>query len=88
LSEPAGDLPEVVPAILLVPLLAFDNKGNRLGYGAGYYDTALRDLRLRGHVIAIGLGFDEQQVSEIPREPQDEPLDLILTPSRAIACGE
>jgi 5-formyltetrahydrofolate cyclo-ligase len=87
LSEPACDQPEVVPAIVLVPLLAFDSRGNRLGYGAGYYDAALRDLRLRGPVTAIGLGFDEQQFPEIPREPQDEPLDMILTPSRTIACG-
>jgi 5-formyltetrahydrofolate cyclo-ligase len=88
LSEPGGEYPEVIPAIVLVPLLGFDSKGNRLGYGAGYYDAALRDLRQRGPVIAIGLGFDEQQFPEIPREPQDEPLDLILTPSRTIACGE
>jgi 5-formyltetrahydrofolate cyclo-ligase len=85
--EPAATA-EVVPAIVLVPLLAFDAKGNRLGYGAGYYDTTLRDLRRRGPVTAIGLGFDEQQFPEIPREPQDEPLDMILTPSRTISCGD
>lgn len=88
LSEPAVCHPEIIPAVLLVPLLAFDSKGSRLGYGAGYYDAALRDLRLRGPVIAIGLGFDEQQFPEIPQEPQDAPLDMILTPSRTIACGE
>jgi 5-formyltetrahydrofolate cyclo-ligase len=88
LSEPAASCPEVTPAIVLVPLLAFDSQGNRLGYGAGYYDAALRGLRRRGPVIAIGLGFDEQQFPEIPREPQDEPLDMILTPTRTIACGE
>jgi 5-formyltetrahydrofolate cyclo-ligase len=84
LFEPAAHELEITPAIVLVPLLAFDSKGNRLGYGAGYYDAALRDLRLRGFVIAIGLAFDEQQFPEIPREPQDEPLDMILTPSRTI----
>jgi 5-formyltetrahydrofolate cyclo-ligase len=84
--EPAAS-PGVIPAIVLVPLLAFDSKGNRLGYGAGYYDAALRDLRRLGPVTAIGLGFDEQQFPEIPREPQDEPLDMILTPSRTIPCG-
>jgi len=87
LSEPAADYPEVIPAIVLVPLLAFDCSGNRLGYGAGYYDAALRHLRLHGPVFAIGLAFDEQQFQEIPREPQDEPLDMILTPSRIIAAG-
>jgi 5-formyltetrahydrofolate cyclo-ligase len=88
LSEPAAGGPEAIPSVVLVPLLAFDSKGNRLGYGAGYYDAALRDLRQRGPVIAIGLGFDEQQFPAIPQEPQDEPLDMILTPSRIIACGE
>jgi 5-formyltetrahydrofolate cyclo-ligase len=88
LSEPAAGRPGVIPSVVLVPLLAFDSKGNRLGYGAGYYDAALRDLRQRGPVVAIGLGFDEQQFPEIPREPQDEPLDMILTPSRTITCGE
>jgi 5-formyltetrahydrofolate cyclo-ligase len=88
LSEPEAGYPEVVPGIVLVPLLAFDSHGNRLGYGAGYYDAALRDLRRRAPVIAIGLGFDEQQFREIPREPQDEPLDMILTPTRTLTCGE
>ena len=87
LSEPPAGHPETVPSIVLVPLLAFDGEGNRLGYGAGYYDAALRDLRGRVPVIAIGLGFDEQQFPEIPREPQDEPLDMILTPLRTMACG-
>ncbi|MGO8951987.1 MAG: 5-formyltetrahydrofolate cyclo-ligase [Rhodomicrobium sp.] len=88
LQEPAGTHCELQPNLLLVPLLAFDRSGNRLGYGAGYYDAALRNLRRRGTVIAIGVGFDEQEFPDIPREPQDEPLDLILTPTRVIACGE
>ena len=75
------------PALVLVPLVAFDRKGNRLGYGAGYYDACLRDMRARQRVTAIGVAFDEQEFTDIPREPQDEPLDMILTPSRVIACG-
>jgi 5-formyltetrahydrofolate cyclo-ligase len=86
LSEPGEAQPRLFPAIVLTPLLAFDRQGNRLGYGAGYYDWALRDLRRRQPVVAIGIAFDEQEFPEIPREPQDEPLDLILTPSRAIPC--
>ena len=73
---------------MLVPLLAFDRSGGRLGYGAGYYDAALRKMRQRGPVAAIGIAFDEQEFPEVPQEPQDEPLDTILTPSRVIACGE
>ena len=85
--EPSDMQPAMQPAIVLVPVLAFDRDGNRLGYGAGYYDACLRDLRRGARVIAIGIAFDEQEVPEIPREPQDEPLDMVLTPSGVIACG-
>jgi 5-formyltetrahydrofolate cyclo-ligase len=84
--EPSDTQPVVFPTAILVPLLAFDLRGNRLGYGAGYYDTALRVIRRERRVVAIGVGFDEQEMPEIPREPQDEPLDMILTPSRTIVC--
>lgn len=86
--EPNASQPAVLPSILLVPLLAFDRKGARLGYGAGYYDASLRHLRSLQPIFAIGVAFDEQEFSEVPQEQQDEPLDMILTPSRAIACGE
>jgi 5-formyltetrahydrofolate cyclo-ligase len=88
LQEPGEDCLEVRPDLLLVPLLGFDRQGNRLGYGAGYYDSTLRSLRLAGRVVAAGIGFDEQEFPDIPREPQDEPLDMILTPSRVIACKD
>ncbi len=87
LKEPSGANLALVPDIVLVPLLAFDRKGNRLGYGAGYYDAALRKLRRRGPVTAIGIAFDEQEFLEVPQEPQDESMDMILTPSRVVACG-
>ncbi len=87
LHEPLETQPERDPPFLFVPLVAFDRRGNRLGYGAGYYDAYLRDVRARQRVRAIGVAFDEQELAEIPREPQDEPLDMILTPSRVIACG-
>ncbi len=88
IHEPADSEAELVPTALLVPLLAFDRRGNRLGYGAGYYDAALRNLRSAGRVVAIGIGFDEQEFPGIPREAHDEPLDMILTPTRVIACGD
>ena len=87
LKEPSGANLALVPNIVLVPLLAFDRRGNRLGYGAGYYDAALRNLRRRGAVTAIGIAFDEQEFPEIPQEAQDETMDMILTPSRIVACG-
>jgi 5-formyltetrahydrofolate cyclo-ligase len=88
LAQPGAESPELMPDIVLVPLLAFDRKGGRLGYGAGYYDAALRRMRRHGPVAAIGIAFDEQEFPEVPQEPQDEPLDTILTPSRVIACGD
>ena len=86
-AEPLETQPAIHPTIVFVPLVAFDRKGNRLGYGAGYYDAYLRDVRGRQRVLAIGVAFDEQEFPEILREPQDEPLDMILTPSRVLACG-
>ena len=85
-AEPAATQPATQPSTLFVPLVAFDRKGNRLGYGAGYYDASLRDMRARQRVLAIGVAFDEQECPYIPYEPQDEPLDMILTPTRVIAC--
>jgi len=87
LHEPLETQPAIDPPVLFVPLAAFDRNGNRLGYGAGYYDAYLRDVRARQRVRAIGVAFDEQEFAEIPRESQDEPLDMILTPSRVIVCG-
>ena len=88
LRQPGDEEAELTPDIVLVPLLAFDRRGGRLGYGAGYYDAALRRMRQRGPVAAIGIAFDEQEFSNVPQEPRDEPLDTILTPSCVIACGE
>ena len=70
----------IVPDILLLPLLAFDGMGYRLGYGGGYYDTTLRKLRMANHpLVAIGAAFALQQAKKLPHEPQDEKLDAILT---------
>ncbi len=88
LYEPDGSHNEVVPDLVLVPLLAFDRKGNRLGYGAGYYDAGLRSLRRAARTLAVGVAFDEQEFPAVPREPQDELLDRVLTPSRLIVCGD
>ena len=88
LQQPGSECAELTPDIVLVPLLAFGVKGARLGYGAGYYDAALHRMRRNAPVTAIGIAFDEQEFPEVPQEPQDERLDLVLTPSRVIACGD
>lgn len=78
-AHPALSAPLLVPTLLLVPLLAFDAKGFRLGFGGGYYDRTLDALRRGGGVVAVGLAFAAQQSPALPSEPWDQPLDLILT---------
>jgi len=65
--------------VVVVPLLAFDRQGRRLGYGGGFYDRTLARLRRAGPVLAIGYGFAAQQVDAVPSGPLDAPLDLIVT---------
>jgi 5-formyltetrahydrofolate cyclo-ligase len=86
--EPAGDAPTLEPDIAVTPLLAFDAAGNRLGYGGGYYDRTLRDLRGRREIIAVGVGYDEQEISSIPGHTGDEILDMIITDQRTLRAGE
>jgi 5-formyltetrahydrofolate cyclo-ligase len=81
IRQPAPAKQAVLPDILLVPLLAFDARGWRLGYGGGYFDRTLRDLRQRKAVLAVGLGLDELEVDAVPHLDYDERLDWILTPS-------
>lgn len=75
---------EMVPEIVIVPLVAFDMQGGRLGYGGGFYDRTLEGLRARGPVLAIGFAFGAQEAENLPLEPTDQPLDLIVTESKVI----
>jgi 5-formyltetrahydrofolate cyclo-ligase len=84
IREPKPEAPEVDPDILLVPLLAFDRNGYRIGYGAGYYDMTINSLRERKPVTAIGIAFAAQQVPKIPTTPRDARLDLVLTEREVI----
>ncbi len=86
IAEPTPDNPRVEPDILLVPLLAFDCEGWRLGYGGGFYDRTLRGLRARKPIVAVGIAFDEQRVDAVPHLDYDERLDWVLTPSGPIRC--
>ncbi len=74
-----AELAWMIPQILIVPLVAFDSQGGRLGYGGGFYDRTLAGLRARGSVMAIGFAFAEQRDDALPLEPTDQPLDLIVT---------
>ena len=67
------------PQVLIVPLLAFDARGYRLGYGGGFYDRTLERLRRLGPVTAIGFAYSAQEIETVPTEATDEPLDLIVT---------
>lgn len=69
----------LVPQVLIVPLLAFDAQGFRLGYGGGFYDRTLERLRAAGPVLAVGFAFAAQESEGLPLEPTDQPLDLIVT---------
>lgn len=77
--EPMQDAPAVHPDILLVPLLAWDRRGMRLGYGAGFYDRTLAALRAVAPVVAVGTAYAGQRVDSVPTDPYDQPLDMMLT---------
>ncbi len=78
----AGDW--MTPQILIVPLVAFDRRGGRLGYGGGFYDRTLQGLRAAGPVLAIGFAYAAQEADALPLEPTDQPLDLIVTEAGVI----
>ncbi len=72
------------PEILIVPLLAFSRSGARLGYGGGFYDRTLEMLRARRSTLAIGFAFAGQETDDVPLEPTDQPLDMIVTETGVI----
>lgn len=88
LREPLPDAPEAEPDALLVPLLAFDARGYRLGYGGGFYDRTIALARSTRGLVAIGLAYDEQEVPAVPRLHFDQRLDWVLTPSGPRNCAE
>jgi 5-formyltetrahydrofolate cyclo-ligase len=84
IREPTPEAAEVEPDILLVPLLAFDRTGHRLGYGGGYYDRTIAELRARKSVVALGVAYSAQEVPKVPATPRDARLDLVLTEREVI----
>ena len=73
------------PEILIVPLVAFDRSGGRLGYGGGFYDRTLELLRGKRPTLAIGFAFAAQEAEALPLEPTDQPLDMIVTEAEVLS---
>ena len=79
-AGPGEEAETLDPSIMLVPLAAFDARGHRIGYGAGYYDRAIERLTRNGHAPRlVGVAFDCQEVPEVPDEPHDVVIPEILT---------
>ena len=76
MHEPPESAARVTPDVLLIPLLAFDAKGTRLGYGGGFYDRTLASLATKR---AIGIAYSGQEVAELPCHDHDHPLDSVVT---------
>lgn len=84
IREPMADAPEVAPDIVIVPLACFDRAGQRIGYGAGYYDMTLHKLRTQKPITAIGVAYASQETGRVPATERDERLDLVLTEREVI----
>jgi len=67
------------PQVLIVPLVAFDRRGGRLGYGGGFYDRSLQALRASRPTVAVGFAYSAQEAETLPLEDTDQPLDAIVT---------
>lgn len=76
---PGADAPVVRPDLVIVPLLAFDRFGGRMGQGGGHYDRTLEALRAAGPVFVLGIAYAGQEVERLHLEPHDQRLDAILT---------
>jgi 5-formyltetrahydrofolate cyclo-ligase len=86
IPRPSEDAPLLQPDVLLVPLLAFDRRGYRLGYGGGFYDRTIPGLRALKSVTTIGIAYAAQEIDDVPHDELDQPLDFIMTEKDLIAC--
>lgn len=82
--EPSKDKARMQPDIMLCPLLAFDRRGYRMGYGGGFYDRSIAQISQHKQVLTIGLAFAAQEVSQVPTGEFDVPLDMIVTEEEII----
>ena len=88
IAEPLPSRAALEPDIVLVPLLAFDAQGYRLGYGGGFYDRSLAGLRAKKPIVAVGIAYDELKVDAVPHLDYDQRIDWVLTPSGPLRCRE
>lgn len=80
MEEPLEEAAIITPALVLVPLLAFDGAGYRLGYGGGYYDRTMLQLRQsKAPPLFVGVAYSSQEIDEVPTNAEDQMLDGILT---------
>ena len=86
IAEPLPSREVLMPDVVLVPLLVFDAAGYRLGYGGGFYDRSLDELRAHKLIVAVGIAYDEQRLDAVPHLDYDQPLDWVLTPSGPLRC--
>ena len=84
IPRPSDEAPELDPDVLIIPMLAFDRKGYRLGYGGGFYDRTLEKLRATKKIIAIGVAYSAQELADVPHGNHDQPLDYVLTEREVI----
>lgn len=83
-EQPDEKYEVVTPTVLLLPLLAFDRQGGRLGYGGGFYDRTVKLLRRTGKPVVIGVAFSDQEIAQVPLEETDEKLNFVLTETEII----
>jgi 5-formyltetrahydrofolate cyclo-ligase len=88
IREPVEDAPIVEPDLMFVPLACFDRRGHRIGYGAGYYDRTLTNLRAMKPVHAIGVGYGICEIAAVPYETHDQTLDALVTEQETILFSE
>lgn len=86
-SHPPVTAGTATPTVMLVPLLAFDSKGQRLGNGGGHYDRTIEQLRAAGQLLVVGLAFSSQRVDSLPTEAHDQRLDWAITERDATKFG-
>ena len=86
IPEPLPEAEAVQPDLLFVPLACFDQRGHRIGFGAGHYDRTLAALRAEKPICAVGVAYATSEIEAAPDEPHDERMDFILTDKELIDC--
>ncbi len=84
--QPTLEAEQVTPRVMIVPLMAFTRAGDRIGYGGGYFDQTIRELRDAGPLLTIGLAYASQEMAKLPVDPHDQRLDWVVTEKEAIEC--